>query len=171
MTTDKTEETLLAWATEALELRHGEADDPLGQVSLPPYELGLPATVSMLQRVRVRLDRVEELQSRARQTLGRVMRLREQAQFDASLAYDSAMQQQGATRVREYVTAAEKNAEATLASLQEKRVAHQLKRLESSALETLDVISQCYWGLGKLREDILQMMKLHQFLTTEETQT
>lgn len=165
------ERDLLAWAEEALELRHGEADDPKGKVHLPSYELGLPASVEMLQRVRVRLDRVEELQSKSRQAKGRVMRLRENADFDAQLAYDQAMQIQGATRAREYVTGLEKNADASLASLEQKRAAHQLRRVESVATEVLDVIGQCYWGLEKLREDILQMMKLNQFITSEEVQT
>lgn len=165
------EENLLSWATEALELRHGVAGDPEGKVHLPAYEEGQPGFVRMLQRVRVRLDRVEELQSKARQAKGRIMRMREQADFDASLAYDTALQQQGASRIREYVTAAEKNADATLASIEQKRAAHQLKRLESFSTETLDVLGQCYWGLEKLREDILQMLKLLQFTTTEEVQT
>lgn len=165
------EQDLLAWASEALELRHGEAGDSKGKVSLPSYEAGLPASVDMLQRVRVRLDRVEELQSKARQAKGRVMRLRENADFDAQLAYDEAMQRQSATRSREYVTGLEKNADASLASLEQKRAAHQLRRLESVALEVLDVVGQCYWGLEKLREDILQMMRLTQFITSEEVQT
>jgi len=165
------ENELLAWASEALELRHGEADDPQGKVSLPEFELGQPAAVDMLARVRVRLDRVEELQSKARRAKGRVMRMREEADFEASLKYDEEMAN-GKNRWREYVTADEKRADAMLASLSEKRQAHQLKRLESVATETLDVIGQCYWGLGKLREDILQILRLHNnFLTTEETLT
>lgn len=165
------ENALIEWATEALELRHGEAGDPKGKVGLPSYEAGLPATLEMLQRVRVRLDRVEELQSKARQAKGRAMRNRENADFEAQLAYDQAMQRQSATRSKEYVTGLEKNADASLASLEQKRAAHQLRRLESTATEVLDVVSQCYWGLEKLREDVLQMMRIKQFLTTEETQT
>lgn len=165
------EKELLEWATEALELRHGEAGDSKGTVGLPSYEAGLPAAVDMLQRVRVRLDRVEELQSKARQAKGRVMRTRENADFEAQLAYDQAMQEQGNSRVRAYVTGAEKNADASLASLEQKRAAHQIRRIESIASEVLDVVGHCYWGLEKLREDILQMMRLTQFTTSEEVQT
>lgn len=165
------ETNLLDWATEALELRHGEAEDPKGRISLPSYEAGQHAALDMLQRIRVRLDRVEELQSKARQVRGRVMRLRENADFEASIAYDMAMQDQGASRVRAYVTGAEKNADASLASLVEKREAHKLKRLESIAVEVLDVVGQCYWGLEKLREDVLQMVRITQFITSEEVQT
>jgi hypothetical protein len=46
-----------------------------------------------------------------------------------------------------------------------------MKRLESFATETLDVITQCYWGLEKLRDDILQMLRIQQFMTSEEVQT
>lgn len=168
---ENVEKDLLAWADEALELRHGEADDPKGAVRLPSFEAGLPAAIDMLQRVRVRLDRVEELQSKARQVKGRVMRLRENADFNAQIAYDNAMQTQGASRSREYVTGLEKNADASLASLEEKREAHKLRRLESVAVEVLDVVGHCYWGLEKLREDVLQMVRLNQFLTSEEVQT
>lgn len=168
---DDIEKKLLEWAEEALELRHGTGGDPEGKIFLLPLEVGMYKHVEMLQRVRIRLDRVEELQAKARQAKGRVVRMREQADFEASIAYDTAMQQQGASRVREYVTAAEKNADASLASLEKKREAHRLKRLESLTTEVLDVIGQCYWGLGKLREDILQLLKLQQFATTEEMQT
>lgn len=167
---DNVERELLAWAEEALELRHGEAGDPDGKVGLPDYELGQYAAADMLSRVRVRLDRVEELQSKARRAKGRIMRMRESADFEASLKYDEAMAN-GKSRFQEYVLGDEKRADASLASLTEKRQAHQLKRVESMASETLDVIGQCYWGLSNLREDLLQMLKLHTFLTTEETHT
>lgn len=165
------EESLLAWAEEALDLRHGQANDPDGKVSLPPYEEGQPAAIDMLQRVRQRLDRVEELQSKARQARGRLMRHREAAEFEASIKYDEAMQKARQTRTQDFVTAAEKNADAALASIDEKRAAHQIKRTESLAVEVLDVVTQCYWGLEKLREDIIQMLKLHTFVTAEEVQT
>lgn len=165
------ETELLGWAEEALELRHGEAGDPSGKVGLPAYELGADGAMRMLSRIRIRLDRVEELQSKARQARGRIMRTRENADFEAQIAYDTAMQTQGATRSKQYVTGQEKNADASLASLNEKRAAHQLRRLESVASEVLDVVGQCYWGLEKLREDVLQMMKLTQNLTSVEVQT
>jgi len=165
------EKVLLEWASEALELRHGEAEDPKGKVQLPAYELGQSAALDMLQRVRVRLDRVEELQSKARQAKGRIMRMREQAEFDATVRYDEAMDSARTTRVQEFVSAAEKNSAASLASLQEKREAHRMKNAESQASETLDVISQCYWGLEKLREDVLQMLRIQQFVTSQEVQT
>lgn len=167
----KTEEELIAWATEALELRHGTAGDSQGTVGLPKYEAGQYAAIEMLQRVRVRLDRVEELQSKSRQAKGRVMRLKESAEFEAQEAYDRAMQNRGIHRTKDFVTADEKRADASLDSIAEKRTAHQLKRLESIAAEVLDVVGHCYWGLEKLREDILQMLRIQQFITTEEVQT
>lgn len=164
------ENHLLSWVSEAMELRHGAADDPNGVVSLPPFELGQPAAVDMLGRVRVRLDRVEELQSLARQALGRVLRLREEAKFELSLKYDESIAK-NKNRFVDYQSAEEKRADAALASLDEKRKLHQMERLESHAKEALDVVTQCYWGLSNLREDILQMLKIHRGVTTEETQT
>lgn len=164
------EAQLAGWTEEALELRHGEADDPLGRVRLPDYELGEHAFVDMLGRVRQRLDRVEELQSMARRAKGRVMRMRENAEFEASLKYDQAIATQD-SRHRQYALGDEKRADAALASLTEKREAHRLKRVESFASEALDVIGQCYWGLEKLREDILQLLKIQRFITAEELQT
>lgn len=170
-TQEEFEQKLLGWMEEALELRHGAGEDPKGKVSLPPYELGQPAALEMLQRVRVRLDRVEELQSRARQLKGRAYRLRSTSEFDASLAYDTAMHHNRATLSQDYKSADEKKADAALASLNQKRELHQRKQVESLATETLDVISHCYWGLEKLREDLLQMLRIHSFVTSQEIQT
>jgi hypothetical protein len=170
VSTEEIEGKLLGWVEEAMDLRHGEAHDPHGKVSLPAYELGQDAAVDMLQRVRQRLDRVEELQSMSRQALGRVLRLREQADFELSLKYDESIAT-NRNRYLEYQSADEKRADASLASLNEKRQQHQMKRLESHAKEALDVITQCYWGLANLREDILQMLRLHRGLTAEEVQT
>lgn len=171
MSVEQIKKQLLEWAEEALELRHGESDDVKGKVGLPAFEAGQFVAVDMLQRVRVRLDRVEELQSKARQVKGRIARLREGAEFEANRAYAEAMQEQGARRIRDYVTAAEKNSDATLGSLQEKREAHQMKVTQSLADEVYDVVTQCYWGLEKLREDIFQMLKLHTSLSAVEVQT
>ncbi len=164
------ENQLLCWATESLELRHGEADDPSGRVSLPAFELGQPAAVDMLSRVRQRLDRVEELQSHSRQALGRVVRMREEAEYELSQKYDTAIAT-NRNRFVDYQSADEKRADADLQSLEEKRKLHQVKRVESHAREVLDVVTQCYWGLSNLREDLLQMLKLHTFITAEEVQT
>lgn len=164
------EDQLIAWVSEAMELRHGIAGDAHGKVRLPPFELGQPAAVDMLGRVRIRLDRVEELQSLARQALGRVMRMKDEAEFELSLKYDEAMAN-NKNRFTDYTLGDEKRADAALASLTEKRKAHQMKRLESSSKETLDVITQCYWGLEKLREDIIQMLRIHRGITSEEVQT
>lgn len=170
MSTDQITDQLLGWVTEAMELRHGAAEDPEGRVSLPPFELGQPAAVDMLQRVRQRLDRVEELQSLARQGLGRVIRLREEAEYELSLKYDESIAN-SRNRFVEYQSADEKRADAALASITEKRNLHKIKKLESHAKEALDVIGQCYWGLSNLRTDIHQMLKLHQGLSAEEVQT
>jgi len=170
MPSENVEAQLLQWASEALELRHGDAGDTGGRVRLPAFELGQPAVVDMLGRVRQRLDRVEELQAQSRQALGRVVRLREEAEYELSLKYDDAISN-NKNRYVDFQSADEKRADAALKSLEEKRKLHQMKRLESHAREVLDVVTQCYWGLSNLREDLLQMVNSHTFVTAEELQT
>jgi hypothetical protein len=154
------EEQLLAWVEEALELRHGEADDPLGKLELPPYTDGPDGVLNTLRRVRVRLDRVEELQSRSRQMKGKVSRSRAKAEFDADLAEHEAMKKQ-ANRGREFVSAAQLKAEASLDSIEQKRILHRLKKLESMADEAYEIIKTCYWGLDKIRTELLEMLRVH----------
>lgn len=163
------EKTLIEWVTESLELRHGVAGDPGGRLELPPYEIGPDPVLDVLRRTRVRLDRVEELQSKARQAKGRIHRTRVNAEFQAKIAHDTAMQEQGARRTKSFVTADEKRADAFTASLEEQRVAHQLNRAESVADEAYDVIKNCYWGLDKIRTELLEMLRVHNSLTHMET--
>lgn len=166
-----TEKTLLGWVEEALELRHGSAGDPEGPIELPPFEDGRDSVLAALRRVRVRLDRIEELQAKARQVKGRVSRVKANAEFEAAIAYDTAMQRRAANRTAEFVTAAERNADAALDSLDQKRVAHQTSRLQSIADESYDVIKGCYWGMDKIRSELLEMLKLHTSNWAVENQT
>jgi len=99
-----------------------------------------------------------------------VVRLREEAEYELSLKYDDAISN-NKNRYVDFQSADEKRADAALKSLEEKRKLHQMKRLESHAREVLDVVTQCYWGLSNLREDLLQMLKIHTFVTAEELQT
>lgn len=165
------EASVIEWVEEALELRHGEAGDPLGKLELPPFESGRESVLATLRRTRVRLDRVEELQAKSRQAKGRISRLRSNAEFEASMKYDEAMQKRANTRMIDYVTADEKRADASLDTLAEKRALHQAKRLENVADEAYDIIKSCYWGLDKIRTELLEMLKVHESLVPVEAQT
>lgn len=165
------EVTLIQWVAEALELRHGESGDSEGKIELPAYELGHEGVLDVIRRTRIRLDRVEELQAKARQAKGRITRARASAELEAKIAYDTAMQQNAAKRTQTFVTGAERNADATLDSLQLKRQAHQLSRMESVADESFDVIKGCYWGLDKIRSELLSMLQVQENLRAIETLT
>ena len=166
-----TETAIIGWVEEALELRHGEAGDPDGRIELPAFETGRDGVLATLRRVRVRLDRLEELQAKSRQAKGRVSRVKANAEFEAQVEYDRAMQQRGNTRVREYVTADEKRADAALDTIAQKRVVHQTNRLQSIADEAYDVVKGCYWGMDKIRTELLEMLKVHESLWAVETHT
>lgn len=150
----KLEDQLLSWAAEAFELRHGEADDPDGKlVSVDPND-GIPAVNHMLLRVRQRSDRVEFLLGKVTQARYRIRRAREQAKFEAEVAYDTAADTNAKARVREFVTREERHAEAALESLEQRREAHLAERRQSVADEAYEVVKQIDWQLSNMRTDL-----------------
>jgi hypothetical protein len=155
---DSTESRILDLVKEALELRHGAALDPEGKIVVPPYEAGNPAARTVLIRVRQRLDRLEELSSTARQLHGRVSRARAAAAFEADTAWNRAARENAST-ARQYSSAAERAAESSLDSFEEKRRAHQAERLVSTTQESLDVIKDCLWGMRNIREELLTAIR------------
>lgn len=165
------ETAMVAWATEAIDLRFGEAGDPQGRVALPDWEAGQPVMISSLARVRTRLDRIEELQTKAMRARGRLHRMQSEAAFAAQAAYDEAAVQRSAFRSQEYTSAKERNAEASLDSFAQKRAAHLAEKLVAIALEVEEQIKHCYWGLVKLREDHLTLLRRLETMTTEEGMT
>lgn len=156
---------MVSWAAEALELRHGAAEDPKGAISTPRHEEGMDAFVDALFRLRQRLDRTEELRSKIVQAKGRIERARKQAEFEAERVYNEAMQRRGATRTQSFTTAKEKDADASLDAFAQKRLAHQAERLASVAAEAKTVIDNAYWGLSSIREEVLSYYKNVQFVT------
>lgn len=165
------EKTMVGWATEAIELRFGEAGDDLGRVRLPDWEAGPTAMISSLGRVRVRLDRVEELQTKAMRARGRITRIQSDAAFEAQRAYDEAAVHRSAFRSQEYTSAKERNAEAALDSFEQKRAAHQAEKLVALSMQVEEQIKHCYWGLVRLREDHLTLLRRVETMTSEEGMT
>jgi hypothetical protein len=160
------ESRIMQWVEEALELRYGSAGDPDGAIALPGYEITDHATyANLLARTRIRLDRVSELRDKATQARGRAVRAPKNAEFEAQQAFDQAMQRRGATRTVGFVTAAEKNADASLDSFEQKRLAHQAERLVSVTTEAKTLIDNAYWGLSSIREELLSFYKGVQFVT------
>lgn len=157
------EARVLSWATEALELRHGVAEDPDGVLGVPEDNADAQEVMHFLRRVRVRSDRVDFLLSRTTQAKARAKRAQEHAQFQADLAFDTAAQQNGANRRQEFVTAMERKADANLDSLEQRRMAHHAARLVSITTEVHEVVNQVHWQLDAIRKDLRSTLHALQF--------
>lgn len=155
--------TVYAWVEEALELRHGTAGDPDGPLSnLDLRTTDYPALVAALERVRKRSDRVDELLSKVTQAKGRAKRAEAQAAFAAQNAKDSAARV-NSTRRAEFSARFEREADANLDSLEERRIAHHAERIVAVTAEAFEIVNQVHWQLDSLRKDIREMMRVLQF--------
>lgn len=164
---ERIERTLVAWTTEAIDLRFGEANDPEGVVRLPDFNDGTRAVVASLGRVRKRLDRVEEIRSKLTQLKGRLHREQLEVIYQAEMALHTAARRNAANRVP-FQSSDERKAEAALDSMTEKRAAHLAKMQMERVEEAVQVINDIYWGLGKLREDHKSMLQAIQGVTSIE---
>lgn len=153
------EDQLEAWVREAIELRFTPIDTGTETVE---------EIIDQLTAVRTCSDRVEEIQSQVRRLKGRLGRQLMDAQFDAEIKRDEAYQMNAATRVASFVTADEKRADASLASIQEKRAAHKAKRLADLADETYRCIEDARWGLSAIRQDLRAILHAKQVVSSLE---
>lgn len=164
----KIESLVMSWVDEALDLRHGSAGDekgPLrgwGSTDDSPSEI-----MDLLLRVRVRSDRVDELLSKVTQARGRAKRAKDEAAFAADVALITATQNRAARRV-EFSTGKEREADAKLDSLEERRIAHQADRLVSTTNEAYEVINQVHWQLDAIRKDLRASLHALQFESSLE---
>lgn len=155
------ETAVLAWVTEALELRHGAAGDPQGAIK--DTEATSPSEImDLLRRVRSRSDRVDELLSKATLARGRARRAKEEAQFVAERALMQATQRRAANRV-EFSSGREREADAKLDAFEETRVAYQRNRLVSVTNDAHEVITQVHWQLDAIRKDLRSSLHALQF--------
>lgn len=156
------EERIVAWVEEALELRHGAAEDPEGGLD-GVLDVDTPvAAVHQLRRVVQRADRVDALLANATRARARAKRAEDAAKFQAARAYDEAAQQVGARRV-EFSTARERHADASLNSFEQQRIAHHAARTVSIASEAHEVINQVHWQLDTLRKELRAVLNAFQF--------
>ncbi len=167
MSNDEVEEQVDKWVREVIELRFGKAEDPDGDV------LGFPGdhpdeVVHMLNRVRIRSDRIEEIQSNLRRVRGRIKRSLDAAQLEADLKRDESFVRNRASRTMDFVTADERKADAALDSLEEKRAALALKRLHDFVQEAHDVVDQARWGLSAYRQDLRAQLHALQVVRSME---
>jgi hypothetical protein len=163
-----TEQRMVAWVAEALDLRHGAAGDPLGAIK--PLEItDGPDQVRLdLSRARLRQDRLDELLAAIRRARGRVSRARKNAANEAKEAYDRANQVNQSRRRVEFSSAKERDSDASLDSIEERRVAFQAERLESVAQECFDIINDAARQMGSLRDDLKATLRAFQFESSLE---
>lgn len=160
------EKVLAKWATEAVEMRHGEAGDPDGKLSTGSDESPMEA-LQFLRRVRQRADRVDELLQAAKRARGRVRRALAEASFQADNAMDTEIQKQAVKRV-EFSAASERKVEAKLATFEKRREEHLARRLVDVAEESVDVINQMHWSLDAIRKDLRGTLHALQFESSLE---
>lgn len=146
------EATVLGWVREALDLRHGAGEDPLGALGVMPTD-DHHRLLEYLARAQQRAARVDQLLANCTQARARARRAQEQARFAAEVAFDSATQQNAARRTIEFTTREERKADAALDSLEERRIAHHAARLVSITDEAYEVVRQIHWQLENLRKD------------------
>lgn len=164
----QSENALAALVQEALELRHGSGEDPEGALSTVDPNDGPDAVSHMLLRVRQRSDRVDYLLAQATRARGRARRSRDNAKFEAEFVYNTATNTNERNRTREFVTGAERHAEAALAALPERRAAFLADRLVSHADEAYEVINQIHRQLGDIRTDLRASLRALQFESSME---
>lgn len=160
------EQAILGWVEESLDLRHGVAGDPDGRLRDWTYNpaLGPSAVSAQLIRVTQRSDRVDELLAKATRARARARRSRDEAEFTAEIAFDEATVKNKSRRgFDSYESRDERKADAMLGSLNEKKAAHEAKRLVSVAEEAYDVITQIHWQLDAMRKDLRASLHALQF--------
>lgn len=162
------EASVMAWVREALDLRHGGAGDPKGKLTVVDAAEGIQAFQDMLLRVRQRSDRVDELLAKTTQARSRARRAQDEARFLADVALDTALDNNAATRTRDFVTREERNADAKLRSLEQRRHAHRSERLVSITQEAYDVVNQIHWSLESIRKDLRATLHALQFESSLE---
>lgn len=164
----KMESTIMGWVQEAIDLRYGAGNDTGGALTPVSMSDGYNAIENMLIRVRGRSDRIDELLTKITQARARAKRIQDQAAFAAKVAYDTATQNNAVSRTTEFSTREERNADAMLASLEEKRLAHQSERMVSITVEAYEVINQIHWSLDSIRKDLRSSLHSLQFESSLE---
>lgn len=165
---DEIEAAVMAWVSEALDLRHGEAGDPEGPLGAGPASDDIGEWRTFLFRIRQRSARTDELLSKVTQAKARAKRAQDGAAFAAELAYDEATRNHAARRTTEFTTGKERHADAALDSLEQRRVAHRASRLVSVTTEAYDVVNQVHWQFDGLRKDARSVLHALQFESSLE---
>lgn len=155
------EKKVLGWVEEALELRHGTAEDPEGTIKEGFAELNVQDgrdIIDLMFRIRKRSDRVDYLLALLTSARGRARRAQAEAKFVAENKYDEAMQQRSNAR-RDFESAKSIQANAAIDSIDDRRIAHKAARLVSVTEEGYEVVNQIGWQLQRFRDDLKEMLR------------
>lgn len=162
------EKRMLGWVEEALEMRHGAAGDPLGPLKPLDFSDGPEAVRADLLRARMRQDRVDELLSTVMRARGRIDRVKREAAQQAQEAYDRANQDNAARRRASFTSAKERDSDANLDTIEQRRTAFEAERLASFADECERIIRNKSFELGGMRDDLKKVLAGLQFESSLE---
>lgn len=144
---------LTSYVTDALVLR----------MTMPlPADLGVTDVLAALHELRRRLDRTEELLSRAIRVRASLVRSATIATVAADDAWDQALLAHRNAPVQaggEYSSAKERYAYANLDILDLRRTARAATALASRGDETVEVVRLCHRGLDGARNDLLATLR------------
>lgn len=160
------EASVTQWVNEALELRHGGAGDAAGSINGQDAET-IDQITDLLIRVRSRSDRVDELLANVTRAKARSKRIKDEAAFVADLRLLEATQTRASQRV-DFESAREREADAKLVSIEERRAEHRATKLVSITTEAYDVINQIHWQLDAIRKDLRARLHALQFESSLE---
>ncbi len=147
---EQLKQALDSWTSEALQLRFA------GPALKPGY--GPSDVLDSLLELRQRLDRVEELVFKAVQLRGRVKLSTDVAVATAQDAMDRVVQA-ARDRGEQYVTAAEKVAEANLATRDQRLDAREAIALSGRCDDAVEMLRLVYKGLEANRQDHLAILR------------
>lgn len=161
------EQRMTGWVDEALELRHGTAEDPDGALEGILYVESPGDLIHALVRVRSRSDRVDGLLANVTRARGRLRRLQSNAKFEADRAYSEHAARGMANRA-DYSSAKERDSDAKLGSFEQQRVAHHAAQAVALADECYEVIRDISWQLNSMRTELRAVLNALQFESSLE---
>jgi hypothetical protein len=161
------EEQFASWIQEALELRYGSESE------IPAYGSDPQVVFESLLDTRRKIDRVEGILASVEQANGRVDRMLAVTEFARDAAWDEALKANRKAGIRgggsDFQGPRERYADANLATLKERRDAHEIDVLSRSAKTAATVVRQCLRGLNGVREDHLAILRAMNIGTRLET--
>jgi hypothetical protein len=161
------EQRMTGWVEEALELRHGAAEDPDGTLDGILLVIFPDEVIHALQRVRARSDRVDGLLANITRARGRLRRMQANAKFEAERAYAEAASR-GLTHRVDFSSAKERDSNARLDSFEQERVAHHAAQAVAMADECYEVIRDISWQLNGMRTELRAVLNALQMESSLE---